>query len=184
MQIVHHTNLGIGSTFLNHCNNLCTTVIWIPSEAFQLIEIEWRIYASVNYHYFRKWLVAWSAPSHFLNQWWNTFYWTLRNKRQWNLKKIAFKKIHLKMSSGKWWSSCLGLVFMYCSVRFFLRLFLSEFSSMTSTTATANDRSIECLFNRLFRLTTKKHQRSALLFLCEGDPPMPGAFSAQRDSNA
>ena len=31
---------------------------------------------------------------------------------------------------------------------------------------------IECLFNSLFRLTTKKHQRFALLFFCEGSPPV------------
>ena len=58
-------------------------------------------------------------------------------------------------------------------------------------TATPNDRrdiwnyrSTECLFNSLFRLTTKKHQRSASLSLCQGNPPVTGGFPAQRDSNA
>ena len=46
-------------------------------------------------------------------------------------------------------------------------------------TATSNDRHdvlnyflIECLFNCLFRLTTKTFQRSALLSLCESKPPV------------
>ena len=47
-----------------------------------------------------------------------------------------------------------------------------------------NYRSIECLSNSSFRLTTKKHQRSALLSLYEGNPPVAGGFPAQRDSNA
>ena len=36
-----------------------------------------------NHHCFRKWLVAWTAPSHFLNQCWNIVNWTLWNKFQW-----------------------------------------------------------------------------------------------------
>ena len=58
-------------------------------------------------------------------------------------------------------------------------------------TATSNDRHgvsnywpIECLFSSLLRLIKKKHQRSALLSLCEGNPPESGGFPAQRGSNA
>ena len=36
----------------------------------------------------------------------------------------------------------------------------------------SNYLSIECLFNTLFSVTTKSHQRSALLSLCEGNPPI------------
>ena len=43
----------------------------------------------------------------------------------------------------------------------------------------SNYRSIECLFNRLYRLTTKKHQMSTLR-----NPPVTGGFPTQRDSNA
>ena len=39
-------------------------------------------------------------------------------------------------------------------------------------------------FNSLFRLTRKKHQRSALLSLCEGNPLVTSGFPAQRDINA
>ena len=35
-------------------------------------------------HWFRQWLVAYSAPSHYLNQYCVIVNWTLRNKLQWN----------------------------------------------------------------------------------------------------
>ena len=38
-----------------------------------------------DHHWFRKWLVAWPAPSHYLNQCWVIVNWTFRNKLQWNL---------------------------------------------------------------------------------------------------
>ena len=43
-----------------------------------------------------KWLVAWPAPSHYLNQYWNIVDWTLRSKLQWNFNRnpnIFFKEI-------------------------------------------------------------------------------------------
>ena len=36
-----------------------------------------------NQHWFRQWLVAWSAPSHYQNQCWNIVNKTLRNELQW-----------------------------------------------------------------------------------------------------
>ena len=57
-----------------------------------------------TYHYwFRWWLVAWSAPSHYLNQCWNTVNWTLGTNFSEILIEIhtfSFKKINFKMSSG------------------------------------------------------------------------------------
>ena len=38
-------------------------------------------------HWFRQWLVAYSAPSRYLNQCWVIFNWTLRNNLQWNLNQ-------------------------------------------------------------------------------------------------
>ena len=49
---------------------------------------------------------------HYLNQLWRIIDWTTRNKIQWNLNQIitlAFQKMHLKISSAKWWSYCFGL---------------------------------------------------------------------------
>ena len=65
-----------------------------------------------NHHWFRQWLVAWPAPSHYLNQCWNIVNWTIGNKFQWNINRndtFSFKKIHLKMLPGKWRPFCLGL---------------------------------------------------------------------------
>ena len=44
----------------------------------------------ITHHWFRWWLAKWSAPSHYLNQWWNTIYWTLKNKFQWNINRNSF----------------------------------------------------------------------------------------------
>ena len=65
-----------------------------------------------NHHWFRQWLAAWLAPSHCLNQWWNIFNWTLRNKLHLNLNRnshILIQGNAFKMSSGKWWPFCLDL---------------------------------------------------------------------------
>ena len=37
---------------------------------------------------FRQWLVAYSAPSHYLNQYWAIVNWTLRNKFQWDIYQL------------------------------------------------------------------------------------------------
>ena len=42
------------------------------------------------HHWFRWWLVAYSAPSHYLNQCWNIVNWTLRNKLKWNLNQNSY----------------------------------------------------------------------------------------------
>ena len=39
------------------------------------------------HHWFRWWLGAWSAPTHYLNQCWYIVNWTLGNKFQWNLNQ-------------------------------------------------------------------------------------------------
>ena len=40
-------------------------------------------------HWFRYWLVACSAPSHYLNQCWLIVNWTLWNNVQWNLNRYS-----------------------------------------------------------------------------------------------
>ena len=54
-----------------------------------------------------KWLVAWSAPSHYLNQCWNIFNWTIGNKLQWNsnrnsnifIQENAFENVVSEMAA-------------------------------------------------------------------------------------
>ena len=51
-------------------------------------------------HCFRYWLVAYSAPSHYLNKCWVIVNWTLRNKLQWNLNQNTKLFIHQNASSN------------------------------------------------------------------------------------
>ena len=45
-------------------------------------------------NWFRLWLVAYSAPSHYLNQYWNSVNWTLKNKLQRNFNQNTKLFIH------------------------------------------------------------------------------------------
>ena len=49
-------------------------------------------------HWFREWLDAYSAPSHYLNQCWVTVNWNLRNKLQWNFDQNTKLLIHKNAS--------------------------------------------------------------------------------------
>ena len=54
---------------------------------------------------------AWTAPSHYLNQYWNAVNWTVRKKLQWNFNRnsnIFIQEMDLKISSAKWRPFCLG----------------------------------------------------------------------------
>ena len=42
---------------------------------------------------------------------------------------------------------------------------------------------LDCFFNSLFRVTSKKTSKPLLLVLCEGNPPVTGGFPSQRASN-
>ena len=65
-------------------------------------------------HWFRKWLVAYLAPNHYLNQCWLIVNWTPRNKLQWNfdqntkffIHESAFENLICEMatmlSRGSW----------------------------------------------------------------------------------
>ena len=68
----------------------------------------------LDQHFFRQWLVAWSVPSHYLDQCWLLVNWSLRNKLQWNsnpntelfIQEKAFKNVVCEMaailSRGRW----------------------------------------------------------------------------------
>ena len=43
-----------------------------------------------DHHWLRQWLVAWPAPSHYLNQWWSSVNWNLMNKLQWNINRNSY----------------------------------------------------------------------------------------------
>ena len=55
--------------------------------------------------WFRKWPVAYSAPSHYLNQYWVIVNWNLTNKLQWNFNRNTRLCIHenaFETPSAKW----------------------------------------------------------------------------------
>ena len=51
-------------------------------------------------HWFRKWLVAYSVPSHYLNQYWFIVNWTPRNKHQWSFNQNTKLFIHQNASEN------------------------------------------------------------------------------------
>ena len=51
-------------------------------------------------HWFRKWLVVYSAPSYYLNQCWVNVNWTLRNKLKWNFNQNTNFFIHKNASEN------------------------------------------------------------------------------------
>ena len=56
--------------------------------------------------------MAWTAPSHYLNQCWNIVNWALGNKHQWNLNRILYIFIQenvFEILILEWRSFCLGL---------------------------------------------------------------------------
>ena len=71
-----------------------------------------------------------------MNQWWNIVYRITRTNisKSWIKKqKFSFKKMHLKMSSAKWWTSHLSFdalrksvifIYMYCQIYLTTILFL------------------------------------------------------------
>ena len=75
---------------------------------------------TTNHHWFKSWLVTWSAPSHYLNQCANIGNWNLRNNLQWNFNQnscIFIQENRLEMSSGKWRPFCLHLnVLTHCNL--------------------------------------------------------------------
>ena len=63
------------------------------------------------HHWFRQWLGAWSAPSHYLNQYSNSVNSNLRKNLGEILSKfhtLSFKKMHFEMSA-KWRQFYLGI---------------------------------------------------------------------------
>ena len=63
--------------------------------------------SKLGHHWFTWWLVAWPAPSHCLNQSWNSINWTHGNKFQWIfnqnttifIQQNAFENVVCKVSS-------------------------------------------------------------------------------------
>ena len=117
-------------------------------------------------HWFRQWLVTYSAPSHYLNQCWVIINWILRNKLQRNFNqsmKFSFTSMHLKMSPATWRPFCSGEDELSVAQRVFFQV-------------------LSC-WDRVTRISRWRHQMdtfSALRALCEGNPPVIDGFPSER----
>ena len=80
-------------------------------------------------------LVAWTAPSHYLNQCWNIVNWTLGNKLQWNLnrnlnifiKENAFENVVWKMAAILSRPQCANIYHFYTSDIFYTDVYYFTF---------------------------------------------------------
>ena len=75
---------------INVTANIYLTILFgfylcLPGPWRQMVLTHWvQVTIKLSQHLFRQRLVAWPAPSHYLNQCWNIVNWTLGNKFQWN----------------------------------------------------------------------------------------------------
>ena len=68
--------------------------------------------SNLPHHWFRWWLITFSEPSHYLNQYWFVIDWTSRNNFQWNLNQnttVFILEIWLKNVVCEWRPFCLSL---------------------------------------------------------------------------
>ena len=84
------TNKVVCSLFSNYIKMMLTHLSLVPHICVN----------ELGQHQFRKWLVAYPAPSHYLNQCWVIDNWTLRNKPQWNSNQNTTLSIHENASEN------------------------------------------------------------------------------------
>ena len=110
------------------------------------------------------------------------------------IPKFSFKKMHLKVSSGKWRPFCLGLnELMYASPGFSeLIIMLIHWKGIVKLSlqwrhngrnGISNHQPHDCLLNRLFRCRSKKTSKLCVTGLCAGNSLVTSEFPAQRASN-
>ena len=143
-------------------------------------------------HWFRQWLVAYSAPSHYLNQCWVIVNWTLRNKLQWIFNQNTKPFIHENASE-----------YIVCEIAaiLFRERWVNHrrFNASGAETgvcretlqwrhnerdSVSNHQPHDCLLNRLFRRRSKKTSKLRVTGLCAGNSPGTGEFPAQMASYA
>ena len=66
--------------------------IWVNWHKTHLGRVRHIYVIKLGHYWFRKWLVAWTAPGHYLNQCWNVN-WTMSKKFQWNFNQNIKKFI-------------------------------------------------------------------------------------------
>ena len=81
--------------------------IWIEILSFSFKKMQLKMSSArmvvnkLGHHWSRQWLVACSAPSHYLNQCWIIVNWTYFSEIWIEILSFSFKKMQLKKSSAK-----------------------------------------------------------------------------------
>ena len=84
-------------------SEVCENQYWAIWRLTHLSLVTHICISELGQHWFKYWLVACSAPSHYLNQWRLIVNWTLRNKFQWisiQNTKFLLMEMHLKMCNN------------------------------------------------------------------------------------
>ena len=119
-----------------------------------------------GHHWFRLWLIASSAPSHYLNQWW-LVNWTIVNKFQWNgnqniaifVQENAFEYI------GDWNQNT--TVFIQENTFDYVCCKTLQWRH-NERDGVSNHQRLDCLLNRLFRPRSKKTSKLRSLAFVRG----------------
>ena len=125
---------------------------------------------TISQHWFRKWLVAYQATIHYLDQWWpSSLMHTCSTRGRWI--KMLFVTLHV-----------LALYADSTSIN------VNDFRNHTWKWCHINIKvskiNANLLFNIVVSPTTKNYQSSALLALCEGNKAVTIRFLSQKASNA
>ena len=141
-------------------------------------------------------MVAWSAPSHYLNQCWNIVNWTLRNKLQWDLNRNSYIFINENAFQNVVWKLA-----VISSRPQRVKSYVLSYNEITWSTFSLyavwklNTKGWDIYFRRWSHIKNWcmqtqtnsnswwRHQMetfSALLAICAGNSPVTGEFPAQR----
>ena len=119
------------------------------------------------------------------------------------LNSFSFKKMHLKISSEKWWPFCLGLNVIKATIMTLLIAVDWETGQVISQAtftwlkrtntlrwrhnglhSVPNHQPHNCLLKRSFGHRSKNTSKLPVTGLCVGNSPVTGEFPAQMASNA
>ena len=97
----------VQATFSNLCILIRNSPTFIPYDPVTIVSVKTHLplvpdicVSESGQHWFRYGLVAYSAPSHYLNQFWILVNWTLRNKLRWNFNQNTKLYIHENASEN------------------------------------------------------------------------------------
>ena len=173
--------------------------VWMLTHGNQPL-IHWgrmtHIYVSkLGHHWFRWWLVACSAPRHYLNLsrfiskddvFLISFQWNFNLK----MKQFSLNKINYKISSAAWQQSCIGRNVMEREeLKTWTALVAGHQQEPLQWRHNEHDgvsyhQPYDCLLNRLLKTQLKETSKLRVTSVCAWNSPGPGEFPAQMASNA